>query len=81
MATRVPRDPEVRRLRARAAGMARHHPELADDARRDLKAAVAAQYVRDLVDTWPPLTEAQRGRLAALLAGNTAGEGGDGGAP
>lgn len=56
---RVPRDPEIRRLRARVAQAARYHPEqpeLADDDRRALKAAVAEQYVRDLVDRWPPLT-------------------------
>ena len=78
---RVPRDPEIRRLRARVAQAARYHPhqpELADDDRRALKAAVAEQYVRDLVDTFPPLTPEQRGRLAALLAD---GERGDGHAP
>ena len=36
----------------------------------------AEQYVRDLVDGWPALTDTQRGRLAALLHG---GEGGDDG--
>jgi hypothetical protein len=51
-------------------------PELVD-ARRDLRAATAAQYVKELVDGWPPLTEAQRGRLAALLAGAGDGEGDD----
>lgn len=69
---RVPRDPEIRRLRARVARVARYHPdqpELAADDRRALKAAVAEQYVRELVDGWPPLTPDQRGRLAALLAG------------
>jgi hypothetical protein len=40
---------------------------------------VAEQYVKELVDGWPPLTPEQRGRLAALLAGS--GEGGDDGAP
>jgi hypothetical protein len=69
---RVPRDPEIRRLRARVAQAARCHPdqpELVADDRRALKARVAEQYVRDLVDTWPPLTDNQRGRLAALLTG------------
>ena len=78
---RVPRDPEIRRLRSRLAVAARYHPdqpELADDDRRALKAKVAEQYVRDLVDTFPPLTPEQRGRLAALLAD---GEGVDGDAP
>jgi hypothetical protein len=76
--------PEQRRHRARVAAVARHHPDQADldaDARRDLKAANADRYVRDLVDSWPPLTPEQRGRLAALLAGSDAGEGGDDDAP
>jgi hypothetical protein len=66
---------EQRQQRARVAAMARHHPEV----RRDLRIATAEQYVRELVDGWPPLTDSQRGRLAALLAGNP--EGGDDGAP
>jgi hypothetical protein len=77
---RVPRDPEIRRLRARVARAARYHPdqpELAGDDRRALKAKVAEQYVRDLVDSFPPLTDAQKGRLAALLNG-TGGEDGAG---
>lgn len=72
---RVPSDPEVRRLRAHVAWAARYHPdqpELAADERRTLKAIRAEQYVRDLVDTFPPLTPEQRSRLAALL---TDGEG------
>jgi hypothetical protein len=72
--------PEQRRQRARLAAVTRHHPdqpELDADARRDLKAANAAHYVRDLVDTWPPLTAEQRGRLAALLTGAGDGDSGD----
>ena len=71
--------PEHRRLRARVAGLSARHPdqpERADEARRDLKAIQAERYVRGLVDSWPPLTDAQRGRLAALLAG-----GGEGATP
>jgi hypothetical protein len=74
----APRDPDVRRARARLAAVRRHHPDQPDldaDARRDLKAANAAQYVRDLVDGWPPLTDQQRGRLAALLTGTGNGDG------
>jgi hypothetical protein len=70
--------PEQRRQRARVAAVTRHHPdqpELDADARRDLKAANAAQYVKDLVDGWPPLTPEQRGRLAALLTGAGDGDG------
>ncbi len=78
MASRVPRDPEVRRLRARVARAARYHPgqpELAAEDRRTLKAIRAEQYVRDLVDTWPPLTDSKRGRLAALLSGREVDDG------
>ena len=74
--TRVPRDPEVRRLRARLARAGRYHPdqpELVADDRRQLKALVAEQYVKDLVASWPPLSPEQRRRLAALLD-NGAGE-------
>jgi hypothetical protein len=66
----APRDPEVARARARLAPVRRHHPDQVDltaDARRDLRVANAGQYIRDLVDAWPPLTDSQRGRLAALL--------------
>jgi hypothetical protein len=73
--------PEQRRHRARVAALSRHHPdqpELDADARRDLKVANAAQYVRQLVDSWPPLTDEQRGRLAALLTGTRNGDGDDG---
>jgi hypothetical protein len=56
-------------------------PELVAGERRQLKAAAAARYVKDLVDTWPPLTDAQRGRLAALLLGGTRNGDGDAEAP
>jgi hypothetical protein len=64
---RVPSDPEVRRLRDSVARAARFHPdqpELAADDRRTLKVIRASQYIKDLVDTWPPLTDSQKGRLA-----------------
>jgi hypothetical protein len=38
-------------------------------ARRDLRAARAEDYIKRLVDSAPPLTEAQRSRLAVLLTG------------
>jgi len=44
----------------------------------DLRDAQVDEYVRRVVDGFPPLTGEQRRRLAALLAG---GEGGDGRAP
>lgn len=37
-------------------------------ARADLKAARATDYVKDLVASWPPLTEEKRRELALLLA-------------
>lgn len=39
------------------------------DARRDLKAARAEEYIRRLVDDAPPLSAEQRDRLALLLRG------------
>jgi hypothetical protein len=71
----TPLDAEVRRRRARAAANRRHHPdqpELAADDQRTLKAARAEKYVRELVDTFPPLTTDQRDRLALLLQGGGA---------
>lgn len=56
--------------RARVASLSRSRstddPALVN-ARRDLRAARAEEYVRQLVDTAPPLTDAQRDRLALLL--------------
>lgn len=56
--------------RARLAVTIRHHPDDADliaAARRDLKAARAADYVARLVAEAPELTSEQRDRLAAIL--------------
>jgi hypothetical protein len=63
-------DAEGRRRRARVAIMRRHHPdrpELVADDQRKLKEAALERRIREVVDTWPPLTAAQRARLAALL--------------
>lgn len=59
--------------RARLAALSRHHPDgpEVDDARRDLRAARAEDYIRELVDQAPPLTDDQRRRLVAILAGAT----------
>ena len=59
--------------RAKLAALSRHRSgdtEALNDARRDLRAARAEQYVRELVDAAPPLTDAQRNRLARILRGN-----------
>ena len=64
-------DPDARRRRARLAAITRHHPNRPDltvDDRRYFKATAAERYIRDLVDTDPPLTGDQRAHLAGLLA-------------
>jgi aromatic ring hydroxylase len=57
--------------RARLAALRRHHGPGADTAEveRDLRAARAEQYVRQLVADEPPLTAEQRVRLVRLLTG------------
>lgn len=58
--------------RARVAALTRHRPEdgpALDAARRELKVASAETYIRELVDSAPPLTDEQRARLAVLLRG------------
>lgn len=58
--------------RARVAALSRSRdaddPDLTD-ARRDLRAARLEDYIREVVDQAPPLTAAQRARLASLLTG------------
>lgn len=54
--------------RARLAAAVRHHPDKDHtEARRDLAAATLEQHVRRVVAEAPPLTEAQRDRIASLL--------------
>ncbi len=56
--------------RARVAALSRSRtpddPDLAN-ARRDLRVTRAEDYIRELVDAAPPLTDEQRLRLSALL--------------
>jgi hypothetical protein len=56
--------------RARVAALSRSRtaddPDLLD-ARRDLRAARAEDYIRALVDAAPPLTDEQKRRLSVLL--------------
>ena len=71
--------PLVNTSRARLAGLSRHHPdnpEILARARRDLAAANAEAYIRRLVQSAPPLTDAQRTRLAGLLNPTTSSGGG-----
>lgn len=42
-------------------------PERIEDIRRELAEANLEQYIRRVVNAWPPLTPAQRERLALLL--------------
>ncbi len=67
--------PDVAHARARHAGLSRGRA--ADDpevicAKRDLKAARLAEYVRRVVAEAPPLTPDQRDRIALLLRGGPA---------
>jgi len=61
--------------RARLAVTTRHYGSAAPvtlDARRDLRAARAEDYIKHLVDAAPPLTAEQRDKLAVLLRGSAA---------
>jgi hypothetical protein len=63
-------DAEGRHRRARLSANSKHHPDrpdLLDPDRRWLKAAAAEVYIRQVVDSLPPLTDTQRRKLAALL--------------
>jgi hypothetical protein len=65
---------EQRRQRARIAIASRWHPDDPGlvEQRRHYRAARAEEYIRELVDGVPPLTAAQRDRLAKLLRGDAA---------
>lgn len=61
---------EIARTRSRIAVAARQGtPEQQAEARRDHAAAKLRDYITRVVDAAPPLTEAQRADLAALLRG------------
>ena len=62
------KSPELRRAAAKAGGLARTgNQERITAARRDLAAARLAEYIEQVVAEAPPLSDAQRTRLAALL--------------
>jgi hypothetical protein len=65
----VPLSADQRSMRAALAAATRHHPDTADEFRRDLKASRAEDYIKSLVDEAPRLSETQRDRLALLLHG------------
>lgn len=68
----MPISPTVAHHRARIASLSRDRknddPELLD-ARRDLAAERLAEHVAKTIAAAPPLTEAQRARISALLSG------------
>ncbi len=57
------------RERAKIAAHKRNHPDadVPGELYRDLRAARAEDYIRELVASAPPLTESQRQKLTALL--------------
>ncbi len=60
--------------RNRHNALARYRPKTdpdLQDAKRDLRAALAEAYINELVASAPPLSAAQRDRLASLLRPNT----------
>lgn len=72
MSTGPALSPAGRKLKGKHAILTRHRgPDHAEtiEAERDYRAEVLAEHVRRVVDTAPPLTPAQRDRLAALLRG------------
>ncbi|WP_375476988.1 hypothetical protein [uncultured Jatrophihabitans sp.] len=58
--------PRVRHLRSQVAAAARHGGD-ATDAKRELVMTTLEAYVRRVVESAPPLTDAQRERIATLL--------------
>jgi hypothetical protein len=66
--------PKSARLRGQLAATVRHHgpgPKV-DELARDLREARAVEYIRELVDAWPPLTAEQKSRLTLVLHGGDA---------
>ncbi len=62
---------QQRTARARIAALKRHHPNDQEtfELARDFKAERLAEYIERVVDAAPPLTQAQRDKLATLLGG------------
>jgi hypothetical protein len=61
---------EVGRARARLAAAKRHHPD--DDhaeLERDLEYANAEDRIKRIIDSWPPLSDEQLSKLAAIIHG------------
>ena len=64
-------NPENRSTRARVAAMQRHHPDEPEtvEVKRQFRADRLAEHISRVVDSAPPLSPAQRDRLAQLLRG------------
>jgi hypothetical protein len=63
------------KIRAEVAAAVRHHPEDVDTIARkraELKEALLAKRIREVVDSAPPLDDSQRLRLVAILTGSAA---------
>jgi hypothetical protein len=62
---------QQRTTRARIAALKRHHPNDQDtfELARDFRAERLAEYIQRVLDMAPPLTQAQRDKLAILLGG------------
>ena len=69
------KNPTLASAHGRVAALKRHHPaepSCVVGAERDLAAEKLADYVAKVVAEAPPLTPAQRDRIAALLRGGAA---------
>jgi len=64
-------DPALRRLAARAGAAARNGAADVDERRAELAAGRLENHIRRVVASAPPLTAAQRDRLATLLRPGT----------
>ena len=69
------RDPELRRLAARAGGAVKNGRPDAGDRRAELAEARLKRHIASVVAAAPAMTDAQRDRIAALLRPGSAGAG------
>ncbi len=61
------------KIRSQIANTVKNHPGVdVTELRRQYKAERLAEYIKRVVDAMPPLTAAQRDRLALLLRGGDA---------
>ena len=71
-------NPELRRLAARAGAAATNGATDLNERRAELAEARLANHIRKVCAAAPPLTDAQRDRLAAIIRPGTAGGTGEG---